>query len=129
MQKTLTTNPNYTELSAVAPSSVLIEAVYECPNCGWNHWLKPQQYLYENFRIVCDCSRVFSPIEPNLSSFQIKKSAGKKPSQNKNINNVSEAIQILISQGFDQNALIKVSSKISTEGTIDEIIQKLINEL
>lgn len=34
---------------------------YRCPKCSIDHWISLNEAKTKNFKVVCDCSKVFSP--------------------------------------------------------------------
>lgn len=43
---------------------------YRCPKCSIEHWISLREAQTKNFKIVCDCSKVFSP--KRVSKIKIK---------------------------------------------------------
>lgn len=63
---------------------------YICPNinCGFDHWLSLKQCQTKNFKVVCDCGKIFKP--KRISNIQIKYLKTKKKESQSKIDTITQ---------------------------------------
>jgi hypothetical protein len=103
---------------------------YECPKCSWVHHLRPVQYFYPGFIVVCDCSFVFSPAIPSIHQ-EAPKNQRQEKQQPKLLEktDLKDAVSILLSQGFNKSDIKKTLENNSFSGSIDEIVKQIVEKL
>lgn len=123
MQKT-----KYKDAGLVSHSRIDICVGYECPECSLDHFLSPAQYLYEGYIIVCDCGTTFKPKNPGIGIIDTKEKSNKKYTKS-NKDELSLAIDILLSQGFSQLEINNVIKNNDISGNVEEIISSILQRL
>lgn len=61
----------------VKPIDVDAHFKYRCPKCNIEHWVSLKEAKTKNFKVVCDCSKVFSP--KRISKIKIMYATSAKP--------------------------------------------------
>lgn len=62
------------------PIDIDVHFKYRCPKCSSEHWLSLNEARTKNFKIVCDCKKIFYP--KKIAKLQIVYSS-KKPKKEK----------------------------------------------
>ena len=69
---------------------------FNCPKCGWPHWLGSKQLNHPKYIIVCDCGYVFAPKRKKKYKLKEDKSYF---TDNQIIN---EVIELLVLYGYSK---------------------------
>lgn len=101
-----------TKLRSQKPIDIDVSLKYTCPNnnCKFDHWLFLREAQTKNFKIVCDCGKIFKPkrIKKIEVVYAVKESVKKpvdKPEESgkmEDIECVSRAINMMISLGYSK---------------------------
>lgn len=104
------------------PIDVEVNIKYICPNnkCGYDHWISLKEAQTKNFKIVCDCSTVFSPKPIQKISIKYKKRTQKT--------SVSNDQPVVVEHNIPPNLLEKSSRVMQTFGFREKEANQLLTE-
>jgi len=108
-----------------------IHLKYVCPNknCGYFHWLSLKETQTKNFKVVCDCGQVFSPLNINdiginYRVIEKEKLITSQPIEEKVNNEIFvKCTKILKAYGFDEEeSLNMINSEYQKNPTSDHLV-------
>jgi superfamily II DNA helicase RecQ len=121
------------------PTDIEAHIKYTCPNkkCKFDHWISLKEAQTKNFKIVCDCSTVFSPkpIQKILIKYKkFKKKIPKVESVEKtqhiiSIDLLTKSSRIMETFGFKKNEADTLLSEFYKNNPINdykELVQKTL---
>lgn len=121
------------------PIDIDVHFKYRCKNCNVDHWISLNQAKTKNYKIVCDCGKVFRP--KRISQVCIKYAKQTENSQTKQKANVAITIQsdilekcvgVLIGYGFtkqEADSLVKQSYIQNQTNDCGQIIKHILGSI
>lgn len=116
------------------PTSIDAHLKYKCPepDCGFDHWISLKEAQTKNFKIVCDCGKVFSPKRikelnisyykkpktPKLETVEIKEANETK--QKLSLDLLNGCVKILVGYGFTKDESVVLCKKAFSKNACDD---------
>lgn len=103
------------------PTDYDIHLKYVCKKCGNTHWLSFKETSTKNFKIVCDCGKVFGV--KRTKQFQIKYCGNPKPKEKPKISNdlLNRSIKAFIGYGFTKDEASELLIKSYESNPIEDL--------
>jgi hypothetical protein len=86
-----------------------IHLKYRCKKCGQDHWLSFNEASTKNFKVVCDCGKVFGVKLVKQFKLKYEQQINKKTTKVP-VDLLDKAVKLLVGYGFTNSEAIELIS-------------------